>query len=225
LILLSEAYERYDLTSLKLVTYGTEPMPKITLERFNKIFSNVELRQTYGLSEIGIMQTKSKNSNSLWLKVGGKGFKTRIVDGILHVKARSAMIGYLNYPDPFTDDGWLNTQDRVEQDGEYIRILGRDTEIINVGGEKVYPAVVESVLQSMDNVAEAIVYGLKNAITGNIVCADIRLKKVEEKRKFIIRLKNYCRKKMASYMVPVKVNMISEPLYNPRFKKNRRKNV
>lgn len=221
LILLSEAYQRYDLSSLKMVTYGTEPMPEATLKRFHQLLPHVEVRQTYGLSEIGIMQSKSKGSDSLWLKIGGKGYQTRVVDGILHVKARSAMLGYLNHPDPFTEDGWLITGDRVEQDGDYIRILGRDSEIINVGGEKVYPVTVESVLQSLDNVAEATVYGKANAITGQMVCADVRLKAPENKQAFVRRLKKYCRDQLMPYMVPVKVNLVSRPIHNARFKKVR----
>ena len=120
-------------------------MPENTLERIHELLPGVRLQQTYGLSEVGILRSKSKSSDSLWVKVGGEGFETRIVDGMLEIKARSAMLGYLNAPSPFTNDGWLKTGDVVEQDGEYIRILRRDSEIINVGGEKVYPAEVERV--------------------------------------------------------------------------------
>lgn len=55
------------------------------------------------------------------------------MDGILQIKAKSAMLGYLNAPSPFTEDGWFITGDRVEVDGEYIRIMGRDSETINMG--------------------------------------------------------------------------------------------
>lgn len=55
------------------------------------------------------------------------------------------MLGYLNAASPFTDDGWFKTGDEVEQDGEWLRILGRRSEIINVGGEKVSPAEIEGV--------------------------------------------------------------------------------
>lgn len=221
LILLSEAYQRYDLSTLKVVTYGTEPMPEATLKRFHQLLPHVELRQTYGLSEIGIMRSKSKRSDSLWLKIGGEGYQTRIVNGILHVKARSAMLGYLNHPDPFTEDGWLITGDRVEQDGEYVKLLGRESEIINVGGEKVYPVAVESVLQTLDNVAEVKVYGKDNPITGQIVCADVRLTVSEDKKDFVRRLKKYCRDQLMPFMVPVKVKLVSEPIHNARFKKVR----
>ena len=108
LILLSEAYTRYDINSLKTVTYGTEPMPESTLKRFNKLFPNIKLLQTYGLSEVGILRSKSKSSDSLWVKVGGEGFETRVVNGMLEIKAKSSMLGYLNAPNPFTKDGWFN---------------------------------------------------------------------------------------------------------------------
>ena len=92
------------------------------------------------------------------------------------------MLGYLNAPSPFTDDGWFNTGDKVEVDGDYFRILGRQSEIINVGGQKVYPAQVESVVQEMPEVAEVSVYGEKNAIMGQIVCAAIRLREPRDAR-------------------------------------------
>ncbi len=221
LILLSEAYKRYDLSSLKTVTYGTEPMPESTLKRFHQLFPETRLLQTYGLSEVGILRSKSRSSDSLWVKVGGEGFETRVVDGILHIKAKSAMLGYLNAPSPFTEDGWFNTGDAVEVDGEYIRILGRKSELINVGGEKVYPAEVESVIQEMDNIAEVIVYGEKNPIIGNIVTAQVTLVHEEPPKELSIRLKAFCRQRLDAYKIPVKVKIVSEKQHSERFKKRR----
>lgn len=221
LILLSEAYKRHDISSLKTVTYGTEPMPESSLKRFHKLFPKIKLLQTYGLSEVGILRSKSKSSDSLWVKVGGEGFETRIVDGILQIKAKSAMLGYLNAPDPFTEDGWFHTGDVVEEDGEYIKILGRKSEIINVGGEKVYPAEVESVIQEMTNIAEVTVYSEKNSITGNIVCAKVSLLNNEEPKKFPSKLKKFCREKLESYKIPVKIKIINEKQHSDRFKKIR----
>jgi acyl-CoA synthetase (AMP-forming)/AMP-acid ligase II len=225
LILLSEAYERYDISSLKTVTYGTEPMPESTLKRFNQLFPDIKLLQTYGLSEVGILRSKSRSSDSLWVKVGGEGFETRVIDGMLEIKAKSAMLGYLNAPSPFTEDGWFKTGDAVEVDGEYIKILGRKSEIINVGGEKVYPQEVENVILEIDNVAEVMVYGEKNPIIGNIVCTKVRLQKNENKKDFTNRLKIYCAEKLKGYKVPVKVQIDYEEQYSERFKKNRSFNL
>ena len=221
LILLSEAYKRYDVSSLQRVTYGTEPMPESTLKRFHQLFPDIELLQTYGLSEVGVLRSKSKGSDSLWFKIGGEGFETRIVDGLLEIKAKSAMLGYLNAPSPFTEDGWFMTGDAVEIDGEYIRILGRKSEIINVGGLKVYPQEVESVIQEIDNVAEVTVYGEKNPITGMIVAAKIRLKASEERKSFTSRLKKHCRSRLQNYKIPVKVKLAEEEQYSSRYKKIR----
>lgn len=221
LILLSEAYKRHSLDSLKTVTYGTEPMPESTLRRFHELFPNIDLLQTYGLSEVGILHSKSKDSHSLWVKVGGEGFETRVKDGRLQIKARSAMLGYLNADSPFTEDGWLDTGDSVEVDGEYLKILGRESEIINVGGEKVYPAEVESIIQEMENVAEVTVYGEKNPITGNIVCARVKLLRDEDHKSFVHRLKKYCRERLERYKIPVKVKILDEKQHSERFKKVR----
>jgi long-chain acyl-CoA synthetase len=221
LILISEAYKRHDLSSLQTVTYGTEPMPESTLKRFHAALPDIRLQQTYGLSELGILRAKSRSSDSLWVKIGGEGFETRVVEGILQIKAHSAMLGYLNAPSPFTEDGWFITGDRVETDGEYMRILGRESEMINVGGEKVHPAEVESVIQEMDNVEAVTVFGEKNAIVGNIVRAKVKLVQPEDSNDFALRLKRHCRERLKSYKVPVKVEVSSDQQYSERFKKTR----
>lgn len=222
LLLVSEAYKKYDLSSLELVTYGTEVMSESTLKRFNQLFPSVRLLQTYGLSEVGILRSKSKSSDSLWVKVGGEGFETRVVDDMLEIKAKSAMLGYLNAPSPFTDDGWFITGDSVEVDGEYIKILGRKSELINVGGEKVYPAEVESVLQTMDGVEDIAVTGESNPITGQIVKAKVKLSTDESLSEFRKRMRAFCKNKLERFKIPQKVILADNSLHGERFKKMRR---
>ena len=221
LLIFSEAYRRHNLSSLKYITYGTEVMPEATLKKCAELFPGVTIIQKYGATEVGTLRSKSKSSDSPWVKVGGEGFATRIVDGMLQVKAQSAMVGYLNAPSPFTEDGWFKTGDAVETDGDYIRIHGRQSEIINVGGEKVFPAEVENLIQGMNNVADVAVFGEKNPITGNIVCAKVRLIRQEDKRRFLARLKKYFREKTAAYKVPVKIEIVDKTFHGERFKKMR----
>jgi acyl-coenzyme A synthetase/AMP-(fatty) acid ligase len=221
LLLLSEAYQRHDLSSLELVTYGTEVMPESTLTRFHKLFPDIQLLQTYGLSEVGILRSKSKAPDSLWVKVGGEGFETRVVDGMLEIRARSAMLGYLNHPSPFTEDGWMKTGDAVDVDGEYLRILGRKSELINVGGEKVYPAEVESVLQLMEGLEDVAVVGEAHPITGQIVTARVKLSTGETLQAFRQRMHEFCRDKLPRFKVPRKVVLAESSMHGPRFKKMR----
>ena len=221
LLLVSEAYKNHNLDSLKMITYGTEVMPESTLERFHNLYPEIKLLQTYGLSEVGILRSKSKSSDSLWVKIGGEGFETRVVDGMLEIKAKSAMRGYLNAPSPFTSDGWFITGDAVEVDGEYFKILGRKSELINVGGEKVYPAEVESVLQLMDGVEEISVKGEKHPMTGQIVSARIRLSTDESLREFKGRMFEYSRAKLDRFKIPQKVTLVEDSLHGQRYKKLR----
>jgi acyl-CoA synthetase (AMP-forming)/AMP-acid ligase II len=221
LLLISEAYRQHDLSSLKLITYGTEVMPESTLKRLREVFPGVELMQTYGLSELGILRSKSRDSGSLWVKIGGEGFETKVVDGVLWIRAYSAMMGYLNAPSPFNEEGWINTEDLVEVDGDYVRILGRRSDIINVGGQKVYPAEVESILMQMENIKDATVRGEKNPLTGNIVVARLVLNMPEEALLLKKRVRSFCRDKLESYKIPVKIEIENEARHTERFKKAR----
>lgn len=221
LLLLSSAQDRFDLSSLKVVNYGTEPMSETTLKRLHNAFPNAQLLQSYGLAEVGILRSKSKSNDSIWLKVGGEGVETRVVDGILQIKSRSTMLGYLNAPSPITDDGWFVTGDAVEVDGDYLRIVGRSSELINVGGEKVYPSEVEEVIEAMSNVVAATVYGEPNPLMGSIVCARVALIEPEDEGKFAIRLKRHCRERLPTYQVPVKVAVVGRDMIGERFKKLR----
>ncbi len=221
LLILSESYKRYNLHSLKIITYGTEPMPKVTLKKLSKIFPDVTLQQTYGLIELGVMRTKSESSGSLWLKIGGEGYTYRIKGGLLEIKADSAMLGYLNAPSPFTDDGWYMTGDQVKTKGEYLKIIGRKSEIINVGGDKVYPQEVENLILQIKNIADVTVYGEKNPILGNIVCCDVSLIELEEKKIIKDRIKLYCDSKLDKFKVPIKIKIVSKMNISNRLKKKR----
>lgn len=219
LLLLNQAYERYDLSSLRLITYGSEPMPDSTLNALNEALPEVSKLQQYGMSELGVLRSRSRGDDSTWVKLGGPEFEVRVVDGRLEVKAETAMLGYLNAPSPFTEDGWLQTGDVAEQDGEWIRVLGRRSDVINVGGEKVHPAEVESVLESMPGVAFATVHGEPNALVGNVVVARVRLSAEESLPDFRTRMRAFFSDRTPRHMVPQRIEIVeAEPT---GFKKQR----
>ena len=222
MLLLSAAQDRHDLSSVRVINYGTEPMSEATLKRLQDAFPQAQLLQSYGLAEVGILRSRSKSNDSTWLRVGGEGIETRVVEGILQIRSPSTMLGYLNAPSPFTDDGWFITGDAVEVDGDYLRILGRRSEMINVGGEKVFPSEVEEVIEAMDNVAAATVYGEPNPLMGSIVCARVAQVEPEDESKFAIRVKRHCRERLPAYQVPVKVSVVGREMIGERFKKLRR---
>jgi long-chain acyl-CoA synthetase len=221
MLLISEAYLHHDCSSLRMITYGTESMPPTTLEHLHAALPSVELKQTYGLSELGILQSKSRGSGSLWLRVGGAGYQTKVVDNVLWIRSESAMLGYLNWPSPFDAEGWFCTGDSVEVDGEWLRILGRKSEIINVGGEKVYPGEVESVVQEVENIRDVAVVGRANPISGQVVFARVLLHHPEPIGQVFKRIRRHCRGRLEPFKVPASIELWDEPFHGDRFKKMR----
>jgi acyl-CoA synthetase (AMP-forming)/AMP-acid ligase II len=221
MLLASNCLEQYDLSSLKRITYGTEVMPQTTLDRLHAKFTKIDLHQTYGLSEVGVLRTKSKNNGSVWLKAGGDGFSTKVINNVLWIKSEYSMVGYLNAPSEFDEYGWFNTNDHVEVDGEYIKILGRRSDIINVGGEKVYPTEIESLLLKMDGVEDVVVFAEENNMLGNIVAAKFVLNKPETLSGLKKRTRIFCKGKITRFKIPVKFYISNETTISPRGKKIR----
>ena len=134
-------------------------------------------------------------------------------------------MGYLKASmESFTENGWFKTGDLVETtDDGYIKIIGRSKEVINVGGEKVLPNEVESMILSIPEIEDAMVYGKENIITGQTVVCDVVLKEDMKSKEIKIIIRKYCKDKLASYKIPTKVNIVEKTNFGNRFKKIRRK--
>jgi hypothetical protein len=223
LILIDRSYEKYDLSSLRMITYGTETMPDGLLNRLKAVFSKVKFLQTFGTSETGIASTSSKSSNSTFMKIDDENLEYKIVDNELWLRSKTQILGYLNRSmESFTNDGWFKTGDLVELDNEgFIRIIGRNKEIINVGGQKVLPSEVESVLLGMDEIEDCLVYGEQNAITGQSVSCDVVLKHGIDDSGFKILVRKFCKDKLDNFKIPTRVNVVQKTEFTERFKKSR----
>jgi acyl-CoA synthetase (AMP-forming)/AMP-acid ligase II len=223
MLLMSGVYRKYDLSSLKVISYGTEVMPGSTLARLHQVFPGVALKQTYGLSELGALATKSRDSTSKWMKIGGQGVDVKVHGGTLWIKSDQAMVGYLNAPNPFDENGWYNTGDRVEVDGEYFQILGRESDVINVAGEKVFPAEIESFLLTLDNVRDVVVRKKKSPVVGQMVWAEFLLEDAEDPASFRKRAIEHCQRHLAPFKVPGLITIATtDNVVGSRFKKIRK---
>lgn len=225
LILMSKSYDKYNLESLRMITYGTEAMPESLIVRLKEIFPKTKLLQTFGTSETGIAGTSSKSSNSTYMKLDDPNLEYKIVDNELWLKSQTQVMGYLNSSmDSFTDDGWFKTGDLVEAtDDGYIKIIGRNKEVINVGGEKVLPNEVESVILSMPEIDDVMVYGETNIITGQTVVCDVVFNIEVENREAKKLIRRFCKDSLDGYKIPTKVNLVDKTNFGDRFKKIRRK--
>lgn len=198
-----------ELASLRVITYGTEPMPESLLLRLKAAFPRARFIQTFGTSETGISRTESPDAGSTFLRFDDPQLEWKVVDDELWLRSQTQIAGYLNASNErFTADGWFRTGDKVEQGlGGTLRILGRVGELINVGGEKLMPAEVESVILTVSGVADCRVRGEANALTGQTVVVDIvSLTTDQEALRSAIR--SACRARLARHKIPTRVNFV-----------------
>jgi len=203
-------------TSLKVITYGTERMDQPTLSELCRLLPSVDFRQTYGMSELGILRVKSESRNSLFMKVGGEGVETRIENGVLKIRSKSRMLGYLNSESPFDADGWYDTHDIVELSGEFLKVIGRTTEVINVGGLKFMASEVERVALGYPGIAMVQVIPRNNPVTGQHCELTFTINRGV---KFsLLAFRSYLKTQLPSHMMPLRIQE-GEVAINHRFKK------
>jgi acyl-CoA synthetase (AMP-forming)/AMP-acid ligase II len=95
------------------------------------------------------------------------------------------------------------------------------TDLVNVGGQKVYPAEVENVLLELSNVRDVSVYGEKSPLVGTILAARVNLIEPEPFDAFKRRLRAFCRERLAVYKIPARIEVTDKEQFGVRLKKMR----
>lgn len=231
-------FDKYDLSSLKRITYGASPMPpelmRKAIAKLGPIFV-----QDFGCAEGGLLTVLMEHDHVLQgppektrrLASCGKGMPqldVRVLNekgedvkpgeiGELTVKGDSVMKGYWKRPEASAEaleDGRLHTGDlaTVDEDG-FIYIVDRKKDMIISGGLNVYPREIEDVLFAHPAVLEAAVIGVPDPKWGESVKALIVLKPgttcTEEE------LISHCRENLASYKKPRSVEFVDTLPRNP----------
>ena len=202
--------------SLRIITYGTERMDKPTLDALCELLPNIDFRQTFGMSELGIVRVKSESRDSLFMKVGGEGVETRVANDVLEIRSETRMLGYLNAESPFDKEGWYNTQDLVEERNGFFKVIGRTSEVINVGGLKFMASEVERVALEYDHVELAKAEPKPNPITGQHVELTVQPAANHELDKASLKL--FLSKQLSDHMMPKRIK-ISSVNVGHRFKR------
>ena len=210
-----------ELASLRVITYGTEPMPESLLLRLKAAFPRVRFIQTFGTSETGITRTSSPEAGSTFLRFDDPDLEWKVIDDELWLRSRTQIAGYLNASNErFTADGWFRTGDKVEQGpGGTLRILGRLGEMINVGGEKLMPTEVESVVLSVPGVADCRVRGEPHPLTGQTVAVDV-VTLLADHEALRSAIRGACRERLARHKIPTRVTFV-DSVSGARMKKVR----
>lgn len=216
MMLMSGAVPNKVPSCLKVITYGTERMDQPTLDELCKLLPNVDFRQTFGMSELGIVRVKSEARDSLFMKVGGEGVETRVVNNVLQIRSQSRMLGYLNAPSPFDAEGWYDTKDVVEEANGCYKVVGRISDVINVGGLKFMASEVERVALEFPNVSLVKAYPKQNPITGQHV--ELMVQPTTEGFVNKDSLMSYLKSKLQPHMVPKRIR-VEDVSIGHRFKR------
>jgi len=134
----------------------------------------------------------------------------RVCDGSLRIRSSRNSFGYLgDVPQPFDDEGYVDTGDIVElRDGRY-HFVGRQGGVINIGGQKVHPEEIEAVINRHPEVQMSRVMARKNPIIGAIVVADVV---VTAEHAALDAVKGQilaaCRGTLARYKVPASIRFV-----------------
>jgi acyl-CoA synthetase (AMP-forming)/AMP-acid ligase II len=216
MMLMNDAVPSRVPACLKVITYGTERMDQPTLDELCRLLPAMDFRQTFGTSELGVVRVKSEARDSLFMKIGGEGVETRVVNNVLQIRSQTRMLGYLNAPSPFDAEGWYDTKDVVEEKNGYYKVIGRVSDIINVGGLKFMASEVERVALEFPNVSLVSAYARRNPLTGQ----HVELKVQPSKESIVDKdaLKAYLKSKLQPHMVPQRIT-IEEVNVGHRFKK------
>jgi acyl-CoA synthetase (AMP-forming)/AMP-acid ligase II len=195
-------------------------MPQSVLQRLAATFPKAQLQQKFGTSETGSVRIKSVDNESLFFRIEDSDTQWKIVDDILWLKTPSRILGYLNADDDNLEaDGWYATGDLVESDDlDNLRIIGRASALINVGGQKVHPAEVEAVLNTVPGITASKAFAKPNSITGSAVACEIVVSEEKELRAWKRAIRNHCRGKLSPWKIPSNIAIVASFSVNRRMK-------
>lgn len=199
-------------TNFKGMLLGGGPAPVSLLEICES--EGISVFQTYGMTETCSQFTTLAPEDTL-RKLGSAGKplgknEIRIAapnEGAeIFVRGPVVTPGYLN-EDIVFQDGWFATGDYGYLDDEgYLFIQDRRSDLIISGGENIYPAEVESVLLSHDNVIEAGVIGISSEKWGSVPVAFV----VTNSETTELDLKKHCQKHLAKYKIPTEIRFVNK---------------
>jgi fatty-acyl-CoA synthase len=223
------AFGKHDLTSLRTGSIGAAPVPAEIMRRIldRERGLGMDALVVYGLTEATGGTHWTRPGDPLERRVSTVGVRTseiedRVVDpatgrelppgeeGELCVKGPTLMIGYYNKPEATADkirDGWLHTGDMAVKDADgYVRITGRLTDMIIVGGFNTYPAEIENFLLRHPKVLDVSIVGVPDAVMGEAVMAFVIPK--EGATLSAEEIVAFARGKIANFKVPKYVEIV-----------------
>lgn len=207
-----------DASQLRLrhITLGGEIADDKTLERLRLIFPKAKIAHIYASTEAGV---------GFSVRDGKAGFPLAYLTsppvenldlaiapcGTLKIRSKSGAVGYIEKSQVMADsEGFITTGDLVNVKGRRVFFLGRANGSINVGGQKVMPEEVETILRSCLGVTDALVYGKASPVLGSIVVADVVVENGSDGTEVVRQLHSLCQVHLDKFKRPAIIRVVSD---------------
>jgi long-chain acyl-CoA synthetase len=225
LLLKQPDLDRGRISSVVFCLSAATKMPENLIRQIEERL-NWRYAEAWGLTEVSCVGTTAPYRET---RIGscGRGMddaQIKVVDetgrvlpagqqGELCVRGTCVTRGYLNQPEAtrevFDGEGWFHSGDlAVMDEGGYAYIVDRKKDMINVGGEKVFPSEVEDMMLSHPKIKDLVIVGISHELKGEVPKAYIQLQ--EGRTATAEEIREFCRSRMAPYKVPAEVEFIDE---------------
>jgi acyl-coenzyme A synthetase/AMP-(fatty) acid ligase len=203
---------------LRSITLGGEIANQDILDRLSKLFSDAHIAHIYASTEAGVgfsVRDKIAGFPAVYLDNPPAGVRLRIRENILQIQSDRPS-QYVGSNKVIADEqGWIATGDLVEASNDRILFKGRADTTINVGGLKVQPEIVESVLEKLPEVEIARVFGKSNPITGMLVMAEVKLVGEFEDVKTVTKhIRRQLADRLSEHEIPARIHIVKEMQVN-----------
>lgn len=225
LLLKQPDLDKRDISSVVFCLSAATKMPEILIRQVEEKLK-WRYAEAWGLTEVSCVGSTAPYMETR-LGSCGKGMadaQLKVIDengnslppgkqGELCARGTCVTNGYLNKPEvtkvAFDAEGWFHSGDiaYMDEDG-FAYIVDRKKDMINVGGEKVFPSEVEDMMLDHPQIKDLVIVGIPDEIKGEAPKAFIQLQEDETTTEAEIRA--YCKTKMAPFKVPVAVQFIEE---------------
>ena len=207
------------LSNLRLIITNSTFLPPETTKKLKKILKNGKVATYYGLTEASRstfmifdgddnIESVGKPSDGISLKLVSNNDESAI--GEVWIKGHNVIGNY--WSDEHTKenliDGWLKTGDLGRIDNDYLYILGRVDDLINISGEKVYPQEIERVVKVLTGIDDVIAVPMKHEVFGEVV--KLFVKKSIESNISKTDILTHCIKNLERFKVPAKIEFVED---------------
>ncbi|MEQ9164203.1 MAG: AMP-binding protein, partial [Ilumatobacter fluminis] len=188
---------------LRQITLGGEIADQRILDALAARFPDARIVHVFASTETGAAFSVRDGRAGFpvdFLDDAPKGIELDIRDGVLHVFSPGVSTA--------GPDGFASTGDRVDVVDDRVVFLGRDSGVVNIGGNNVWPEVVETMLREHDDVNDAVVTARPNPLMGNVLVATVELRPGVAADGMPKQLRSWVRDRAPRTHVPATVDIV-----------------